>query len=204
MEVREIADFTIRPRLLAIPGVAQVIPIGGEVRQYRVAPLPSALRALGVSYEQIEKALTQFGTNTGGGFTDQNAREFLIRNIGRTTSLEDLRNIVVTTIEGRPILLRQVANVEFAPKVKRGDAGYMGKPAVIVSVEKQPNVDTVRLTRQIEQVLAELERQPAVRRKGQSRSYSGRRISSKPRSRTSSGCCSKQPLSWPSSCSRSC
>ena len=157
MEVREIADFTIRPRLLAVPGVAQVIPIGGEVRQYRIAPLPSALRALGVGYEQIEQALRQFGTNTGGGFTDQNAREFLIRNIGRTTSLEDLRNIVVTTIEGRPILLRQVANVEFAPKVKRGDAGYMSKPAVIVSVEKQLNVDTVQLTRQITQVLAELE-----------------------------------------------
>ena len=157
MEVREIADFTIRPRLLAVPGVAQVIPMGGEVRQYRIAPLPSALRALGVGYEQIEQALRQFGTNTGGGFTDQNAREFLIRNIGRTTSLEDLRNIVVTTIEGRPILLRQLANVDFAPKVKRGDAGYMSKPAVIVSVEKQPNVDTVRLTRQITQVLAELE-----------------------------------------------
>jgi HME family heavy-metal exporter len=157
MEVREIADFTIRPRLLAVPGVAQVIPIGGEVRQYRIAPLPSALRALGVGYEQMEQALRQFGTNTGGGFTDQNAREFLIRNIGRTTSLEDLRNIVVTTIEGRPILLRQVANVDFAPKVKRGDAGYMSKPAVVVSVEKQPNVDTVRLTQQITQVLAELE-----------------------------------------------
>ena len=157
MEVREIADFTIRPRLLAVPGVAQVIPMGGEVRQYRIAPLPSALRALGVGYEQIEQALRQFGSNTGGGFTDQNAREFLIRNIGRTTSLEDLRNIVVTTIEGRPILLRQLANVDFAPKVKRGDAGYMSKPAVIVSVEKQPNVDTVRLTRQIMQVLAELE-----------------------------------------------
>ncbi|WP_213285233.1 efflux RND transporter permease subunit [Bradyrhizobium sp. sGM-13] len=157
MEVREIADFTIRPRLLSIPGVAQVIPIGGEVRQYRIAPLPSALRALGVSYEQVELALRQFGTNTGGGFTDQNAREYLIRNIGRTTSLEDLRNIVVTIIEGRPILLRQVANVEFAPKVKRGDAGYMSRPAVIVSVEKQPNVDTVRLTQQITQALAELE-----------------------------------------------
>ncbi|MCA6116252.1 efflux RND transporter permease subunit [Bradyrhizobium sp. WSM 1738] len=157
MEVREIADFTIRPRLLSIPGVAQVIPIGGEVRQYRIAPLPSALRALGVSYEQVELALRQFGTNTGGGFTDQHAREYLIRNIGRTTSLEDLRNIVVTTIEGRPILLRQVANVEFAPKVKRGDAGYMSRPAVIVSIEKQPNVDTVQLTQQITQALAELE-----------------------------------------------
>src|SRR5215204_7716643 len=75
MELREAADFTIRPRLLSIPGVAQVIPIGGEVRQFRVAPQPSALRALGVTYEQVEKALTQFGVNTGGGFTDQYSRE---------------------------------------------------------------------------------------------------------------------------------
>ena len=116
MEVREVADFVVRPRLLTIPGVAQVIPIGGEVRQYRVAPNPAALRALGVTYEQIEKALAQFGANTGGGFTDQHSREYLIRNIGRTTSLEDLRNVVVAKRQRRPIYLRQVATVEFAPE----------------------------------------------------------------------------------------
>ena len=85
MQLREIADFTIRPRLLTLPGVAQVIPMGGEVRQFRVAPQPTALRALGLTYDQVERALAQFGTNAGGGFTDQNAREYLIRNIGRTT-----------------------------------------------------------------------------------------------------------------------
>ena len=157
MELREMADFTIRPRLLSIPGVAQVIPIGGEVRQYRVSPHPPALRALGLSYQQVEKALAQFGVNTGGGFTDLHSREYLIRNIGRTTSLDDLRNIVVATMNERPVYLRQVASVEFAAKVKRGDAGYMGKPAVVVSVEKQPNIDTVTLTRQIEEALSELD-----------------------------------------------
>ncbi len=110
MELREAADFTIRPRLLSIPGVAQVIPMGGEVRQYRVAPHPPALRALGVTYEQVEKALAQFGTNAGGGFTDLDSREYLIRNIGRTTSLDDLRNIVVADRRGRPVFLRQVAS----------------------------------------------------------------------------------------------
>ena len=156
MEVRETADFVIRPRLLTIPGVAQVIPMGGEVRQYRVSPNPPALRALNVTYEQVEKALAQFGTNAGGGFTDQYSREYLIRNIGRTTSLEDLRNVVVARLNGGPIYLWQVATVEFAPKVKRGDSGYMGSSAVVVSIEKQPNVDTVRLTRQIEQALKEI------------------------------------------------
>ena len=156
MEVREVADFTIRPRLLTIPGVAQVIPMGGEVRQYRIAPNPPALRALGITYEQLEKSLSQFGSNAGGGFTDQNSREYLIRNIGRTTSLDDLRNVVVARVNGGPVYLRQVAEVEYAARVKRGDAGYMAKPAVIVSVEKQPNIDTVRLTAEIELALKEI------------------------------------------------
>jgi HME family heavy-metal exporter len=111
---------------------------------------------LNVTYDQVEKALAQFGTNAGGGFTDQYSREYLIRNIGRTTSLEDLRNVVVARANGGPIYLWQLATVEFAPKVKRGDSGYMGSSAVIVSIEKQPNVDTVRLTREIEQTLNEI------------------------------------------------
>ena len=158
MSVREIADFVVRPRLLTIPGVAQVIPMGGEVRQYRIAPNPAALRAFGVTYEQLEKALAQFGGNTGGGFTDQYAQEFLIRNIGRTLKLEDLGNLVVAKSGNRPIHLRQVAEVSFGARTKRGDAGYMGAPAVIISVEKQPDVDTVRLTKEVETALAELTR----------------------------------------------
>ena len=156
MELRDTADFTIRPRLMSIPGVAQVIPMGGEVRQYRVSPHPPALRALGVSYEQVEKALQKFGANAGGGFTDLNAREYLIRNIGRTTSLEDLRNVVVASVEGRPIFLRQLATVEFAARVKRGDSGYMGEPAVLVAIEKQPAVDTVALTQRVEAALRDM------------------------------------------------
>lgn len=156
MELREIADFTLRPHLLAIPGVAQVIPIGGEVRQFRIAPDPQSMRALGVSLEQLERGLNQFGGNSGGGYIEQHSREYLVRNLARTANLEDLRNIVVAQIDGSPIYLRQIANVHLAAKAKRGDASYMAKPSVIVSVEKQPNVDTVRLTRTIERSLVEV------------------------------------------------
>jgi HME family heavy-metal exporter len=153
MDVREIADFVMRPQLLTIPGVAQVIPIGGEVRQYRVAPNPALMRGLEVTYDQIESAVTRFGTNMAGGFVDQQGREYLIRNLGVTRRLEDLRDTVVAYRQGQPVLLRQVAGVDFAARVKRGEAGYRGKPAVILSVQKQPGADTVTLTNQVETAL---------------------------------------------------
>ena len=156
MELREAADFIVRPRLLTISGVAQVIPIGGEVRQFRVAPNTAALQALGVTLAEVEAAITAFGANTGGGFTDQYAREFLIRNIGSTLSLEDLRKVVVQSDGRRSILLHQVADVGFGARLKRGEAGYMGQSAVIISIEKQPDVDTVQLTRDVEAALAEI------------------------------------------------
>jgi HME family heavy-metal exporter len=130
--------------------------MGGEVRQFRIAPLPAAMRAYDVGHEKIQQALAAFGGNTGGGFTDQHSREYLIRNIGRTTSLDDLRNVVVAHNDGGAVYLRQVAEVDFAPRTKRGDAGYMGRPAVLVSIEKQPQVDTIELTAEIERALNQM------------------------------------------------
>lgn len=157
MELREIADFVVRPQLLTIHGVAQVIPIGGEVRQYRVRPDLIAMQRLDITPNMIEEALEQFGTNAGGGFIDQHAREYLIRNIGRTTRLEDLRNVVIVVRNGQPILLRQVASAMFGARVKRGDAGFMGQEAVIIGVQKQPQADTVSVTRQIESELDKIQ-----------------------------------------------
>jgi HME family heavy-metal exporter len=153
MEVRELADFVIRPQLLAIPGVAQVIPIGGEVRQYRVSPNLALMQGLAVSQDQIEAAVMRFGANTAGGFVDQQGREYLIRNIALASRLDELRDITVAYRQGQPVLLRQVAEVNFAARVKRGDAGYRGKPAVILSVQKQPGADTIAVTKTIEAAL---------------------------------------------------
>ncbi|MEF8722419.1 MAG: efflux RND transporter permease subunit [Candidatus Accumulibacter delftensis] len=158
MTVREYADWVMRPRLLTIPGVAQVIPIGGEVRQYRVELRPAQLQALGVEREKLEAALRDFGANTSGGFLEVQGREYLIRQIGRSARIEDLQNLVVTVRNGQPIVLKQLADVKLAPAIKRGDGSFQGKPAVILSVQKQPAADSVLLTREVEKAIDELAR----------------------------------------------
>ena len=156
MAVREFADWVVRPRLLTIPGVAQAISIGGEVRQYRVELKPAQLQALGIEREKLEAALKDFGANTSGGFLEAQGREYLIRQIGRSSRIEDLQNLVVAVKNGQPVLLKQLADVRLAPAIKRGDGSYKGKPAVILSVQKQPTADSVSLTREVEKAMAEL------------------------------------------------
>ncbi|MCK0209420.1 efflux RND transporter permease subunit [Starkeya koreensis] len=158
MDLRELADWTVGQRLRSVAGVSRVVAIGGLVKEYRVTLDMLRMSQLGVSLDQLRLALQAFGSNTGGGVVNQGDQEFLIRNVSRTQSLEDLRNIVVDHRLGQPVLLRQFAEVSFQPKQRRGSAGMMGQEAVVISVQKQPQADTVKLTHELEQVLAELQR----------------------------------------------
>jgi HME family heavy-metal exporter len=158
MQVREYADWVLRPRLMAVAGVAQVIPIGGEVRQFQVQPNTVRMAELGITHEQLTGALKGYSANTSGGFLELNGREYLIRNLGRTSRLDDLKNLALTARNGQAILLRQIAEVTFAPAIKRGDAGFEGKPAVILGIQKQPTADTIHLTRTIEAALDDLKK----------------------------------------------
>ena len=158
MQVREYADWVLRPRLMAIAGVAQVIPIGGEVRQFQVQPNTTRMAELGISHEQLTGALKGYSANTSGGFLELNGREYLIRHLGRTSRLDDLKNLALTARHGQPVLLRQIADVTFAPAIKRGDAGFEGKPAVILGIQKQPTADTIHLTRSIEAAIEDLKK----------------------------------------------
>lgn len=157
MEMRTLADWVVRQRLLTIPGVSQVIPIGGGVKQYQVRVSPRRLAALGLSLKEVEHAVGASNENTTGGYLEAQSQEYLIRNIGRLRNPEQLLNTVVATRNGVPVLLKEVGSVGVGTLVKRGDGSIDGKPAVILSVQKQPGASTIDLTQSIEAALEELQ-----------------------------------------------
>jgi CzcA family heavy metal efflux pump len=155
-DLRTLANYTVRQRLLSIPGVAQVIPIGGDNLQYQVLLDMPRLNATGITVNQVEEALRQSNLNTTGNFFDRNGSEVLIRNLGRLRSVQDIENIIVGYREQSPVRVADIAKVEFGARFKRGDGSVNGKPAVILSIEKQPGAATVGLTQAVEKALAEL------------------------------------------------
>ncbi len=155
-DLRTLADFTIRRRLMSVSGVSQVIPIGGERMQYQVLISSEKLRQYNLSIDEIDNALQLTNQNTTGGFVDNKGSETLIRNIGRANTLEDLSNTVITNRNAAPILLKQVAEVKFGGPIKRGDGSFNGKPAVILSIEKQPGSSTLTVTNEVLKAMDEI------------------------------------------------
>jgi len=156
MQLREIADWIIRPRLMTIPGVSQVITIGGGLKQYQVLVSAEKMNRFQLSMEQLDKELAQISQNTTGGFLEKDGQEFLVRNIGVVNGVEDIKKTLVGLHFGRPILIGDIAEVKEAPRLKRGDGSFNGKASVVITIQKQPGADTVQITRQIEQAIEEI------------------------------------------------
>ncbi|MCK8497867.1 efflux RND transporter permease subunit [Myxococcus fulvus] len=156
LELRSLADWVLRQRLLTIPGIAQVTVLGGGVKQFQVRVAPEKLLAFGLTFEDVERAAGLSQGNTTGGFVDKGGREYLVRNLARSASVEDLRATVVAMRDGVPVRLSQVAEVDVGPAVKRGDGGMNGRPAVILAVQKQPGASTLVLTEQVDVAVKEL------------------------------------------------
>ncbi len=156
MDLRTLADWTVRPRLQSIPGVAQVISIGGGVKQFQIEVDPIKLKEFGLSFADVKEAASQIGKNTTGGYAEDAHQEYLIRNIGKITKIDDIARAPVTVKNNVPVPFSEIANVKEGIQNKRGDASINGVPGVILSIQKQPGANTVTLTRQIETALKEL------------------------------------------------
>jgi CzcA family heavy metal efflux pump len=156
MELRSLADWVVRPRLLGVPGVAQVMIIGGETKQYQVLVDPAKLRDYNLTLKQVMDAVGDANANSSGGFLERPVEEYMIRARGRVNSLEDLADSVVTVKNATPILVKNVAQVRFGPALKRGDGSFNMQSDVVATIQKQPNANTLEVTRQIDEALASL------------------------------------------------
>ena len=166
MQLRTLADWVVRQRLLTIRGVSQTFVMGGDRKQFQALVDPDALLRYGVTLKEVKTALAESNENaTGGYLDDQGPNELLVRSLGRIRTVEQLKDVVVTIRDGRPVLVGQVARVIEGPEVKRGDSGafvreedghFTGGPAVVLTINKQPNADTRQVTEEIARALEDL------------------------------------------------
>jgi len=156
IELRDIAEWQIRYNILNVPGVAEVLNMGGGLRQYRVSLYPNAMMAYGVTLAQVEAAIKGGNENAPGGFVSTGPVEYTVRGIGRWDSLSDIRNTVVAERNGVPVFLRNIASVEEGTAIRRGIASKDGKEAVVALVIKQPNADTTRVVEGIEKAIEDM------------------------------------------------
>jgi len=166
LEMRTIADWVVRQRLLTIPGVSQVFTMGGGRKQFQVLVDPDAMLRFGVTLHDVKQAVMNSNENATGGYLDeQGPNELLVRALGRVQSIEDLQKVVVTIREGKPLALAQIARVVEGAQVKRGDSAaffregddaFTGGDAVVLTINKQPGADTRRVTEDVQNAIDDL------------------------------------------------
>jgi CzcA family heavy metal efflux pump len=157
MELRRLADTVVRRTLLAIPGISQVVAIGGEVRQLQVTVHPATLAQHGVSLDEVLEAVARSSRSPAAGFHVEGGQEYLVRGLGRARGPEEVAAAVVRVSQGVPLRVGDLAEVVWGPEPARGTASYRTQPALVLSVQKQPGANTLELTEAIDEALARLE-----------------------------------------------
>jgi len=157
MAVKTLADWTVRRRLLAVPGVSKVSVTGGDTKQYQVLVDPGRLAAYGLTLDRVAESLEETNENTSAGFFVERGQEYLIHGIGRVRRLSDIEETVMEVRGNQPVRIRDVAEVRLGPAIKRGEGSHDGHPAVILGVQKQPDANTLELTRRLDRVLDEIQ-----------------------------------------------
>ncbi len=157
MALRTLMTWTIRPRLLALGGVAQVTYLGGEEKEYLIRPVPERMNHYGVTLNEVIAAVNGANINAPGGILNQYGNEYVVRGMGRASDTEELGALLVSRTGNKSVRLRDVADVAIGAAPKIGDGSYRGEPALIATVTKQPNINTLELTTRIKEALAEMQ-----------------------------------------------
>ncbi|MDP3583970.1 MAG: efflux RND transporter permease subunit [Thiobacillus sp.] len=157
MELRNTAEQVIKRRVLAVPGVAEVLPIGGDTQQFQVTLNPERMAAYGLTVDEVARALRDANQNTSAGFMVEGGQEYLIQGLGRIEVLNDIAETVVARRNGQAVLVRHVAEVDIGTAPTRGTGSHNGKPAVVLGIQKQPGANTLDLTDRLDATLEEIQ-----------------------------------------------
>ncbi|RHO57654.1 efflux RND transporter permease subunit [Coprobacter fastidiosus] len=158
-DLRTLADWVIRPRLLSTGGVAQVTVIGGEIKEYQILLDPARMKHYGIGLNEVMNTTRNMNQNANGGILYEFSNEYIVRGVVSTNHIDELSKAVVKTINGIPVLLEDIADIQIGNKApKLGMASEKGKPAVLITVTKQPNTSTLELTEKLDQSVAELQK----------------------------------------------
>ncbi|MBA2655770.1 MAG: efflux RND transporter permease subunit [Tatlockia sp.] len=155
-DLRTLSDWVIRPRIFALGGIASVLSMGGEVKQYQVQLDPARMLAYRISVEDLTQALENSNRNVPGAFLQKSGTELTIGAIGRVKTLDDIKNTIITMRKGIPITINNVATVAFGGEIKRGDAAFNLDNAVIGTISKSYSADTLATTYKVEKTLEDI------------------------------------------------